>query len=59
MNIWMKLPGHKPEKIDTCTKKEAGYILGEYRLVYRSTPGAIVWAGTRDDYRVLSDNRKG
>jgi len=49
MNIWMKLPGKSPEKIDECAVGEVAFMLREYNLVYQSYPGTLLWAGRRKD----------
>jgi hypothetical protein len=49
MNIWVKLPGCKPELIDSCTRKETAFMLINYAVCYQHTPDAVLWAGTRND----------
>lgn len=56
MNIWIKLPGCKPELIDSCARKETAFMLSEYAASYRNTPGAVLWAGTRADCPVPTND---
>ena len=46
MTIWGKYRG-KIEAIDTCTKAECAYLVGEYRLAYGRD--WVVWAGLKRD----------
>ena len=47
MNIWVRFKGRQPEKVDTCTPKNAGYLVGEYQLAYGRD--CVVWAGRKCD----------
>lgn len=53
MKIWGKYRG-KVELIDTCTKGEAAYLVGEYQLAYGSQ--WIVWAGLKRDEPRLDES---
>lgn len=46
MTIWGKYKG-KVEKIDTCTKSDAVYLVGEYRLAFGT--GWVIWVGRKSD----------
>lgn len=46
VRIWGKYRNNPPEVIDTTTKKEAAYLVGEYRMAFGKD--WVVWAGTRD-----------
>ena len=47
INIWGQYKNHKPEKIDSASKKsEALYLAREYQMAYGSD--WRVWAGTRE-----------
>lgn len=46
MKIWGKyLRTGKVELIDTCDKKDTGYILGEYRMAFGRD--WVIWAGLK------------
>ena len=48
MKIWGKyIPTKKAEVLDTCTKKELGYMLREYRMAFGRD--WIIWAGLKRD----------
>ena len=47
MNIWVRFKGQQPEKVDTCTPGNAGYLVGEYQLAYGRD--CVVWAGRKCD----------
>lgn len=44
MTIWGKYRG-KIEAIDTCTKADCAYLVGEYRLAYGKD--WVIWAGLK------------
>jgi len=47
MTIWGKYKNLPIEKIDTCDKKDAGYLVVEYRIAYG--PDWIIWAGKKTE----------
>ena len=47
MTIWGRYKDGKPEKIDTCSKSDAGRMLGEYRLAFGND--WKLWAGRKKD----------
>ena len=47
MKIWKRFKDWKPEVIDTCTKKNAAYMLREYRMA--CGPDCKVWLGLMRD----------
>ncbi len=49
MTIWGLPPNSgldKIEKVDTCTKADAAYLCGEYRMAFRNW---TIWAGRKCD----------
>jgi hypothetical protein len=46
MKIWWRGP-NGVECVDTCSKKDAAYLVGQYTLAYGH--GAKVWAGLKRD----------
>lgn len=36
------------EQIDTCGKREVGYIIGQYQMAFGA--GWIIWAGLKRDF---------
>lgn len=46
VTIWGKYKNNPPEVIDRATKKQAEYLVGEYRIAFGKD--WIVWAGTKN-----------
>ncbi len=44
--IWGKYKG-RVERVDSCSKKDVAYLLGEYRLAFGK--GWTLWAGRKCD----------
>lgn len=55
MTIWFRAEGREPERVETCAKKDAGYLVREYRLAFGLNPGQHrhgkdkLWAGKKTD----------
>lgn len=56
MTIWGKLKGREIEKIDTCTKADAAYLVGEYRMAF--SKDWVIWAGLKRDYMDSLENER-
>ena len=49
MTIWGKYKDKPIEKIDSCKKKDAEYMINEYKLAFGRD--WIIWAGKKSDYK--------
>ena len=47
MTIWGKYKDKPIEKIDSCKKEDAEFMVGEYKLAFGS--GWTIWAGKKSE----------
>lgn len=64
VRIWYRYGEQKPEVVDTCAKRDVGYILHNYMMAFGVYPGqtnartAKVWAGRKCDEPEATKNRR-